>query len=287
MIQTLFETCGKLSTSETVLKDYIIANAEKAVNSSIEQLAQDAFVSVGCVSRLCKKLGCNGYRELRLKIAEELKEHIRSRVVNESVPFRNDTSLETIINNLPIIYSKAINYTKIILNPSVIEKWTQWIAKDNLVIFGNNQNRFLAESFIYKLEEIGIQAKFFDSIHYQYLDWMRYHDQRVIAILVSHSGHNSNILHISDRMKNRSIPQLLISSRKIDDELYTKFDDVVNIIPTVNTRELSNVQFAMATQYVFDVMYCHLLATHLSDVNAIAEFAGYYDPNMKGRTHEL
>lgn len=287
MIQTLFDTCGKLSTSETVLKDYIIANAENVVNYSIEELAANAFVSVGCVSRLCKKLGCKGYRQLRLLIAEELKEHLRSRVVNESVPFRSDTSIEYIINNLPIVYSKAINYTKIILNPSIIEKWTRWIAQDNLVIFGNNQNRFLAESFIYKLEEIGIHAKFFDSIHYQYLDWMRYHNKRIIAILISHSGHNSNILHISDRLKRRNIAQLLITSRKIDDELYTKFDDVVNIIPTVNTRELSNVQFAMATQYVLDVMYCYLLANDLPTLNAVGEFAGYYDPNTKGQTYDL
>ena len=283
----MFETCGKLSDSEATLKAYIIANAEKVVNFSIEELAANAYVSVGCISRLCKKLGCTGYRQLRLRIAEELKDHMRTKIVNERIPFAADTSLEFIINNLPIIYSKAINYTKITLNPSVILKWAQWIEKDNLVIFGNNQNQYVAQSFIYKLEEIGIHAKFFDSIHYQYLDWLGYHNKRVVAILVSHSGHNTNILHISTKLKHRQIPQLLITSRRWDDQLYRMFDDVVNIIPTINTRELSNVQFAMATQYVFDVMYCYLMAQNMKTIEAVGDFAGYYDPTKEGEINEL
>ena len=287
MIQTMFEACGKLSASEQSLKDYIIANPDKVVYLNINELAKAAYVSVGCISRLCRKLGYQGYRQLRLRIAEELKDHVRNRVIEETVPFRTETSIETIINNLPIIYDKAINYTKILLNPSVILKWSKWIQKDNLVIFANNQNRFLAESFIYKLEEIGIYAKFFDSIHYQYLDWLAYHKQRVVAILVSHSGYNTNILHIGEKLKRRSITSMLITSRALDNELYEKFDDIVKIIPTVNTRELSNVQFAMATQYVFDVIYCYLLAKSVPELSAVGEFAGYYDPEKIGGANEL
>ena len=287
MIQTMFEACGKLSASEQSLKNFIIANPDKVVDLNINELAKAAYVSVGCISRLCRKLGYQGYRQLRLRIAEELKDHVRNRVIKETVPFRTETSIETIINNLPIIYDKAINYTKILLNHSVILKWSKWIQKDNLVIFANNQNRFLAESFIYKLEEIGIYAKFFDSIHYQYLDWLAYHKQRVVAILVSHSGHNTNILHIGEKLKRRSITSMLITSRALDDELYEKFDDIVKIIPTVNTRELSNVQFAMATQYVFDVIYCYLLAKSVPELSAVGEFAGYYDPEKIGGANEL
>lgn len=60
---------------EMSVYNYIIRNKEKVVYMKIRELADSAHVSTTTVLRFCKKAGCEGYSEFKLKFKLYLQEH--------------------------------------------------------------------------------------------------------------------------------------------------------------------------------------------------------------------
>ena len=48
--------------------NYIISNEEKVVYMKVRELAEAVHVSTTTILRFCKKVGCEGYSEFRLKL---------------------------------------------------------------------------------------------------------------------------------------------------------------------------------------------------------------------------
>ena len=58
------ETIHSLTPKELQLANFLLDHADRAVNMSIDVLAETCGVSVSTVVRLCKTLGYTGYKEL-------------------------------------------------------------------------------------------------------------------------------------------------------------------------------------------------------------------------------
>jgi len=52
--------------------NYIISNEEKVVYMKVRELAEAVHVSTTTILRFCKKVGCEGYSEFRLKLKQEV-----------------------------------------------------------------------------------------------------------------------------------------------------------------------------------------------------------------------
>ena len=52
--------------------NYIIGNEEKVVYMKVRELAEEVHVSTTTILRFCKKVGCEGYSEFRLKLKQEV-----------------------------------------------------------------------------------------------------------------------------------------------------------------------------------------------------------------------
>ena len=65
-----------LNETETYVYNYVVKNTKKVLNESIRVLANNTHVSTATVMRFCKKMGCEGFTELkyRLKEIEEVQE---------------------------------------------------------------------------------------------------------------------------------------------------------------------------------------------------------------------
>ena len=65
-----------LNETETYVYNYVVKNTKKVLNESIRELANNTHVSTATVMRFCKKMGCEGFTELkyRLKESEEVQE---------------------------------------------------------------------------------------------------------------------------------------------------------------------------------------------------------------------
>ena len=62
----------QLRKSEKKVADYVLGTPSDSLSMNINQLAHHAEVSEPTVMRFCKAIGCSGFQEFRLKLAQEL-----------------------------------------------------------------------------------------------------------------------------------------------------------------------------------------------------------------------
>lgn len=74
-----------LNETEAYVYNYVVKNTKKVLNESIRELANDTHVSTATVMRFCKKMGCEGFTELkyRLKESEEIQETKEDNVTDQ------------------------------------------------------------------------------------------------------------------------------------------------------------------------------------------------------------
>jgi DNA-binding MurR/RpiR family transcriptional regulator len=192
------------------------------------------------------------------------------RNIDPNVPFRHDTGIDEIISSLPLIYQRAVGFTRIAMNRNTIIRCVERIQQSNVMIFGTGINHLLAETFNYKLEELGMTCKVFDAFHYQYCVSMKKKNARLFAIVLTHSGRNAGMLMVIDRLIEYNIPYVVISGM-LTENLKERGSEVIPIIPVSKSRELSNIQYMMSTQYILDILYVALLVKNMKMVENVDE----------------
>lgn len=61
-----------LNETETYVYNYVVKNTKKVLNESIRELANDTHVSTATIMRFCKKMGCEGFTELKYRLKENV-----------------------------------------------------------------------------------------------------------------------------------------------------------------------------------------------------------------------
>jgi RpiR family transcriptional regulator, carbohydrate utilization regulator len=79
----------KLSKSDLKISEVILRDPQAAIHQSIARLAREAGVSEPTVNRLCRKLGCSGYPDFKLKLAQEISRG--SHLFSENMEASDDT----------------------------------------------------------------------------------------------------------------------------------------------------------------------------------------------------
>ena len=67
----IFSTYDSLYDAEKKVADYVAGHQEDVINMSVAELAQNCATSQATVIRFCKKIGCEGFHKLKLKLAGE------------------------------------------------------------------------------------------------------------------------------------------------------------------------------------------------------------------------
>ncbi|MFS4438159.1 MurR/RpiR family transcriptional regulator [Paracoccaceae bacterium GXU_MW_L88] len=72
VISALREHDGKFAAREQKVADFVKENLEDVTNMTIAKVAEAADVSTPTVIRFCRTLGCDGFREFKLRLAQNL-----------------------------------------------------------------------------------------------------------------------------------------------------------------------------------------------------------------------
>ena len=71
-IKAVKQGYGALRRSEKKVADLVLTDPSSCMNFSIAELARQSDVSEPTVVRFCRAIGCNGYQEFKLKLAQSL-----------------------------------------------------------------------------------------------------------------------------------------------------------------------------------------------------------------------
>lgn len=72
MLGRIMTVQDQIRPSERKLADYVLAHPGEVINLSMAELARRAAVSEPTVARFCTALGCSGFREFKIKLAQDI-----------------------------------------------------------------------------------------------------------------------------------------------------------------------------------------------------------------------
>ena len=72
LTQTISDTLPELRKSERKVADFVLRNPLQVIRMRIVDLAQEAGVSEPTVVRFCRAVGCRGFQDFKLALAQQL-----------------------------------------------------------------------------------------------------------------------------------------------------------------------------------------------------------------------
>lgn len=253
MLYNKLKNLKHITHQEEAVVQYILDHPSDLLRMSINDLAILSYSSTSTIVRLCKKLGYKGFTDFKLTYVSEFSLFLEQQEHLKDIPFTPKSSLNDVVSRLPMIYQRAIDETRTMLDYEVLNRCIKHIqTSKHIGIYGTGLNFDLAKMYQYKFEEVGIPAIAYDSTHWQHLSRLKLHDIPSFAILISLTGSNPIIIDTAKRMNSLGIPTLSISGRN-NDKLSSLCNENIRIIDIANTLELYNLTSAIAAQYILDI----------------------------------
>lgn len=258
MIIDKMQNLNTFTFQEQVVVDYIIKYPKHLLEMNVTELAEASYTSASTIIRLCKKLGTKGYADLRFIYASEYQEMMKLKESLKTKPYDKNSKIDDIIHTMPLIYSRAIDHTRSMLDRNTLVKITDLMEQAKVIdVYGDGINYEVAKMFCYKLEEIGVIANAYNSIHWNHCKILQLEKIPSYSILISHTGKNPSVYDAAKRLKECGIPTLSISGN-IDQRLSKLTDDHIHIMTSENTLEFSTVIYSISTQYILDIIFASL-----------------------------
>ncbi len=228
------ESIKNLNDLELLLYKYVIKNSEKVVYMRIRELADEAHVSTTTILRFCKKFGCNGYSEFKIK----LKMHLNNTHVSK---VNNDTSL-------------LIDYFKKLDNADFNDKIDAFChvinSSNNVVFLGSGTSGIICKYAARYLSAMGKFASYIDDPYFP-TNYKAYENSAIIILSVS--GEIEAIVNIANKLKMEQCSILSITNS--ENCTIAKLSDL-NIAYYVNQEKLgiSDITTQLPTLFIIETI---------------------------------
>lgn len=143
----------KLSKSDLKIAAAILRDPQAAIHLSIASLAREAGTSEPTVNRLCRKLGCTGYPDFKLRLAQEISRG--SHLFSENMEASDDT--RTVINKILSSIEQSVRSIGQATSASSIEEATELLlSSKSIYFFGMGASGPVALDAQHKFARFGI-----------------------------------------------------------------------------------------------------------------------------------
>jgi len=199
-----YEQIHSLNDLEFEVYNYIVKNRDKVLNMRIRELAQEVHVSTTTILRFCKKMGCEGYSEFKVKL--------------KMTKFMDQQEVMT-HTGVALDYLKQIETEE---KNKLTEKAVTLIHQAQRVIFlGAGSSGIMAKYGARYLTNIGKHAQCIDDAYYPVTD----EDcTGTVLIVLSVSGETDEIIYRLNHFKGLNAK--IISITNTDTSTIAKMADI-------------------------------------------------------------
>lgn len=255
-LEKRIELCDSMTPLESEIASYILKNKDAVTKLKIQELADILFISKSAIHRFVKKIGFNGFNDLKVSIAKENADLLEnSSYINVNYPFQAKDNPRQIAFKLLELYEKAIKDTFEYVDLDQIKAVSQLIdSADVIDVYTHAHNSNIAENFQDKMLTIGRSVNCPSSFYNQRLTVLA-SDQRHVAIILSYSGKATFILPIVKKLYEKGVKVIQIG--KAGSNYYSQYVTYhLSISDSENNRDrMSQFSSHIAMQYIMDVLY--------------------------------
>lgn len=225
----------------------------KMAGLSVRDLAAASRTSPSSVVRLCRKLGCEGYREFQRELVYEL----------ASMDGINDVALEDIVPDddadsvlVKVLQSdvRSMEATARLVDPSILMECARVNADCRTVnLYGVGASLLVAHDLQSKLERVDKVCRIQDDWHGQLLSARNLHSDDV-AVVFSYSGLTEEMLIVA-RHARRHGATVIAVTRAIGSDLADESDLVLGVASSEPLVRSGAMGSRMSQLLVVDALY--------------------------------
>ena len=255
-LEKRIELRDSMTPLESEIASYILNNKDEITKLKIQELADILFISKSAIHRFVKKIGFNGFNDLKVSIAKENADLLENNsYINVNYPFQAKDNPRQIAFKLLELYEKAIKDTFEYVDLDQIKAVSQLIdSADVIDVYTHAHNSNIAENFQDKMLTIGKSVNCPSSFYNQRLTVLA-SDQKHVAIILSYSGKATFILPIIKKLYEKGVKVIQIG--KAGSNYYSQYVTYhLSISDSENNRDrMSQFSSHIAMQYIMDVLY--------------------------------
>ncbi|BCZ44441.1 transcriptional regulator [Clostridium gelidum] len=278
-IENTIKCCDNLTPTENQLAQYILQNKEQIKELSIQKLSEKTFVSKSAIHRFCKKIGMDGFNELKVRLVQDIiQESKDDNQIDVNFPFEPNDSQGVIAQKLLKLYEASITDTHNSIDVEELNKSVVLLHNADIIdIYTHAHNINVAENFRDKMLAIGRMVNCPKS----------FYDQRCmatastknhVAIILSYSGKATFLPLIVETLHKKGIAIILVG--RVGNSVVSNY--IKHHLYISNRENLRNriSQFSshIAMQYMLDVIFsCIFKRDYKRNIDYIQEVIGIVD----------
>lgn len=262
----IFSIYDSLYDAEKKAADYLIAHQEDVINMSVSELAQNCDTSQATIIRFCKKIGCGGFHQLKLKLAGEQSRQEEPAASNEI----NIDNMEQSLHNIMTSKVEEIKATFHNFDKKDLRQVVDAILKADLIEFTAMGNTIpIAMDGTYKFNQLGLHAVT-SPIWETQEAFARTMKEGDVFFAISASGASKRLIRMAEIVKKRGGVTVVITNQSRAP--LTEICDHVIITATREHVFYDQVSFTrMAAMAVIDTLFMLLLSTKDDFFENVAE----------------
>ena len=182
---------SSLRKSEIKVADFVLAEPEQVMHMRIVDLAQEAQVSEPTIVRFCRAIGCNGFQEFKVRIAQE------TAVANNLGQFAiaEDDSIDDICTKIADTTIQRLYQVKSQLLPTQVADAAQAMSSAMRVEFyGFGASGAVATDAQHKFFRLQVATAAYSDPHIRSMSAVTLGDKDVV-VAISQSGRTLDLMH--------------------------------------------------------------------------------------------
>ncbi|QQD22588.1 SIS domain-containing protein [Venatoribacter cucullus] len=180
-----------LRKSEVKVAEYVLKYAQQVIHMRIVDLAQEAQVSEPTIVRFCRAIGCNGFQEFKVRIAQEMA------VANNIGQFAiaEDDSIGDICDKIADTTIQRLHQVKAQLqSPQVAAAAIALSNARRVEFYGFGASGAVAIDAQHKFFRLQVATAAYSDPHMQAMSAVTLSEQDVV-VAISQSGRTKDLLH--------------------------------------------------------------------------------------------
>lgn len=245
------------SNNEKIIADYILKHQSSIIDLTAQDIADRTFTSKSTVIRLCKKVGCQGYKEFQKNLLFEynLFEKMNK---TENKPVNSQSTLKDVAAALPQMYDALIEKAYAYLDYQQLQRIIKQLLKSAYIeIYGTGISYSLALDAAFKFNSIGICTQALSGLNEHAIETFVKAQKNPTAIVISFTGNNLNMCSIASILRKSGV--YVIGIGEEDGKLKQFCHEYIQRASEEMILGLEVVTAQTSTRYLLDLLFVSLM----------------------------
>ena len=254
---------SNFTTFEKKIADYIFEVGEKMLEKSAQEVASEIGSSSAALVRFSRKLGYDGFSQLKQKLSASYAVHEDDedyyKEVNDSeTPSSIKNKLKVRVNHMVETTNAALSDDEIMAAVALIDE------AESIFVFGIGASSMVAQDIFQKFSRIGKQVFFIQDAHL-FVSSLSISDRKTIFIGISMKGETKEVIELARVVRGMEIPIIAITSRE-ESTLGQMSDYILHSVSGEDYQMRTAATMSLMAQlYVVDILFYMFVSEHFTE----------------------